>query len=383
MSEFGVYCGRLNNHAMRLKDISKILENQSQKIDTIKDEIHISSRTETIIKRQLSGIATELLEKKNNVQAMGEKLGEISQKYQNCEKEISNTSGISAKKDREASYGSNNQKINSDKKTPWYEKSGAIKGWSIAGAGSIFGVNTSGSADGEVLGYSFSRKTASGVNWKEDEETGKKKLDSISLIDAEASAEGHAAKGSLKGNIGIVSGSATGTAGSLAGQGKITASLYKDGKLSPQLGVEGSASAKGLDGKANITVGNEEYNVHADAKGTLGSAEAKGGFAVGKVNYKKSDETEVSGWGVKGSAKAEAYLAEGSVSGGVNILGIKIDVSLGGKAGGAGIGVEGGFSTGGVGGSVSAGVGVGAEIGINIDWSGFKNPFKKILLWKK
>ena len=383
MSEFKVYCGRLNNHAMRLKDISKILENQSQKIDTIKDKIHISNGTETIIKRQLSGIATELLEKKNNVQAMGEKLSEISQKYQNCEKEISNIFGTSAKKDREASSDSNNQKINSDKIMPWYKKSGAVKGWSIAGAGSIFGINTSGSADGEVCGYSFGRKITYGIKWKEDEETGQKKLDSISLIDAEASAEGHVAKGSLKGNLGIVSGSVTGTAGSLAGQGKITASLYKDGKLSPQLGVEGSASAKGLDGKGNVTVGNEEYNLHGDAKGTLGSAKAKGGFAAGKVNYKKSDGTEVSGWGVKGSAKAEAYLAEGSVSGGVNICGIKIDVSLGGKAGGAGIGVEGGFSTGGVGGSVTLGAGVGAEVGFNIDWSGFKNPFKKVSLWKK
>lgn len=278
--------------------------------------------------------------------------------------------------------GNANTDDSKDEKEPWYKKKGALKGWSVAGAGVILGIASTGNADGEIFGYSTNGKITSGCKWKTDNETGTKKFDSLSLVDAEASAEGHLAKGSLKGNIGAASGSVSGSVGTVEGKGNITASLYKDGKLSPQLGIEGSVAAKGIDGKANVTIGNEEYNGHIDAKGTIGSAKAKAGGAAGKVNYTDNSGQTVSGYGVKGSAKAEAYLAEGSISGGMNICGIKFDVSLGGKVGGAGIGVEGGVTTGGIGGSATIGAGIGAEIGFSIDWSGFQNPLKKIGLWK-
>lgn len=380
MADFEVYPGRLNNQAMRLKDISNILSNKSKEIDRIKNKIHVSSKVDTVIKSQLSGISMDLLNKRNIMQNMGIKLSEISQQYQNQEKEL--TSALKKREKIVSVNGSDSGGSSNDTETPWYKKNGAVIGGTVAGAGKIFGMHSAGEASGELLGYSTNGKITFGAKWKTDEKTGERKFDSLSLVDAELSGEGHLAKGSLKGNIGIVSGSASGSVGTVEGKGKLTASLYKDGKFSPQIGAEVSGSAKGLDGNANVTVGNDEYNGHVDAKGTLGSAKANAGVAAGKVNYKNSSGQEVSGWGVKGSAKAEAYIAEGSVSGGVNICGIKIDVSLGGKVGGAGAGVEGGITTGGIGGSATLGVGVGAEIGFNIDWSGFKNPFSGISLWK-
>lgn len=380
MADFEVNVGGLNNHAMQIKEISNMLGSKSMEISKIKSKIHISTPIDTIIKSQLSNICMDLSNKRSVMQNLGTKLNEISQQYQMQEKGIIDVKETGKKLLN--SGGSGNVESSDDTKSPWYKENGAVIGGTVAGSGSIFGISSAGEASGDILGYSTNGKITSGAKWKTDKDTGERKLDSISLVDAELSTEEHLAKGSIKGNIGVVSGTASGSVGSIEQKGNLTASLYKDGKLSPQLGAEYSAAAKGIDGKANVTVGNNEYNGHIDAKGTVGSAKAKAGGAVGKVYYKDSSGNEVTGWGMKGSLKAEAYAAEGSVSGGMNICGIKFDVSLGGKVGGAGIGVEGGVTTGGIGGSGTLGVGLGAEIGFNIDWSGFKNPFKGFSLWK-
>lgn len=65
-------------------------------------------------------------------------------------------------------------------------------------------------------------------------------------------------------------------------------------------------------------------------------------------------------------------MAEGTVSGGFTIMGIKIKASVTGKAGGAGIGAEGRATTGGVSGEIKAGLGIGAGLKIDVDWSDFK-----------
>lgn len=75
--------------------------------------------------------------------------------------------------------------------------------------------------------------------------------------------------------------------------------------------------------------------------------------------------------GAKGKVGAEAYLAQGKVSGGFTIFGIKIDAGVTGKAGGAGVSAEGNVTTGGVSGKIGAGLGLGAGVEISIDWSNF------------
>lgn len=75
--------------------------------------------------------------------------------------------------------------------------------------------------------------------------------------------------------------------------------------------------------------------------------------------------------GVKGKVGAEAYVVQGKVSGGITIFGVKIDVGIGGKAGGAGISAEGRFTNGSAKGKIGAGLGVGGELEIGIDWSNF------------
>ena len=65
---------------------------------------------------------------------------------------------------------------------------------------------------------------------------------------------------------------------------------------------------------------------------------------------------------------------EGKVSGGFTIFGIKIDASIKGKAGGAGLTGAAEATTGGVEGEIGAGLGLGAGIKIKIDWTNFKAP---------
>lgn len=81
---------------------------------------------------------------------------------------------------------------------------------------------------------------------------------------------------------------------------------------------------------------------------------------------------EVTGWGGVVEAGAEAYLAEGKVSGGIKLFGIDIDVGVSGKAGGAGVKAGAAATTGGFTASVGAGLGLGAGLDISIDWSDFK-----------
>ena len=75
--------------------------------------------------------------------------------------------------------------------------------------------------------------------------------------------------------------------------------------------------------------------------------------------------------GAKCKVGAEAYLAQGKVSGGFTIFGINIDAGVTGKAGGAGVNAEGKVTTGGVSGKIGAGLGLGAGVEISIDWSNF------------
>ena len=148
--------------------------------------------------------------------------------------------------------------------------------------------------------------------------------------------------------------------------------MYKDGKFSPTLDAKLKAEAAAAKGSAEAKVGTDEINGHIKGSGTLLGAEAEASGSVGKITYKDETtgqtKTEL---GAKGKVGAEAYLAQGKVSGGFTIFGIKIDAGVTGKAGGAGVSAEGKVTTGGVSGKIGAGLGLGAGVEISIDWSNF------------
>ena len=239
---------------------------------------------------------------------------------------------------------------------------GAVLSGKTATAGEFLGFETSGEAEGELIGGSIETKSKAKWNLKKGD----------AGIEKSVEAEGHLAKGKLKGNIGLLGGEIGGSVGNVGATGKLGVSLYKDGKLSPALEAKLKAEASVAKGDASVSFGDEEFDAHAKASGTLLGAEAQASGAVGVIKTidenTKNVKTE---FGVKGKVSAEAYAAQGKLSGGFKIFGIKIDIGIEGKAGGAGIALEGKATTGGVSGKIGAGLGLGAGLELSIDWSDF------------
>lgn len=239
----------------------------------------------------------------------------------------------------------------------------------LAGAAQIGGIGVAGVLAGELLGASYDIKSGAKATWKQNEK-GEWEYDELGIEYAIAG-EAHVAKGSAKGNIGYLFGNVNAKVGEVSAKGGVGASLYQDGKLSPQLYAELGGKVVGLKGDAEIGFGTEHNNVHVKGEGEVGVAEAGVSGQIGKITYTDDKGKKKQAYGVKGEAGAEAYVATGSIEGGFSIFGIDIDIGISGKAGGAGGKVGGYATTGGVSGSISGGLGVGLGLEISIDWSDF------------
>lgn len=244
-------------------------------------------------------------------------------------------------------------------------KDGKIAGSLAEGSafinGQIAGVDAGVSVKGDVLGAS----ATAGGKAKWDLEKGD--------VGAEASlkAEVHAASGEVEGYIGYLKGKIKGTVGSAEAKGSLVASLWKDGKFAPAIGVEGKASAKGAEGEVEASFGSEKNNVHASAGGSVFVAEAEASAKAGVITYKEDDGTVKTKFGVDAEVGAEAYLAQGEAKTGFSLWGIEVSASVEGKFGGlgAGAGVE--ATTGSISASVDAGILAGLGLNVGVDWSGF------------
>jgi len=233
-------------------------------------------------------------------------------------------------------------------------------------SGSILGINAAGSAEGDLIGGSVETSAKAKFDIKGKE------------IGAELKAEmeGHLAKGKVAGNIGVLSGSLETSLVNASASGSIGATLFKKGKFIPSLTAKLEAEVSAAKGEAEAKIGNDTIDAHVNASGSVLEAKAEAELGVGKVALKNDKKKDIVGYGIVGKVGAEAYAAEGEVSGGLTIFGIKVDASVEGKAGGAGIEAEGGVTTGGVGGKIGLGLGLGAGLSINVDWSDFKLPWE-------
>ncbi len=179
--------------------------------------------------------------------------------------------------------------------------------------------------------------------------------------------------GKVSGNAGCASWEVNGKVGNVGAEGEIGASLMKGGKFDPEVYLKAKAKASVAEGEASGKFGTNQVNVHGKAEGSVLAAEAEATARFGKIKDKNGKEK----YGVSAKAGAEAYLAEGKVSGGFTLFGIKIDASIEGKAGGVGAKVGGEATTGGVEGEIGAGLGLGLGLKIKVDWSGLKVPWQK------
>lgn len=249
--------------------------------------------------------------------------------------------------------------------TPW-EKfwSDGYKGSYISGEksanGEILGIGAGAGVGGALLSYKTNGEAKAEMDFAKGNVDAK----------AKAEAEFHVAEGSAKANLGdFASANAKVSAGNVSAKGEIAATLYENGKLSPRVAIGAGAAASVLAGSASIKAGNDIIGVNAGASGELLAAHAEAEAAVGKITYTDINGKQVEGYGVKATAGAEAYLAHGQVSGGLKLFGYDINLSLEGKAGGAG--AKAGFTatTGAVSGEIGAGLGLGLGLVFNISKS--------------
>ena len=146
---------------------------------------------------------------------------------------------------------------------------------------------------------------------------------------ASGSRSGSLAEEKASGSAGLFYGSAY----SKAGSWKASASAYAgatEENLMPGVGLQGAVSASLVEMGVSGGIGNEDFNINAGADVAAYKAEAKADAVLG-FNDKGEFQAGVAG-------EAGAYLAEGSVSGGVTVGGVGANVKATGKVG---FGVEG------------------------------------------
>lgn len=347
--------GRVNNRnniGNRLLSVSSQLSNIENCIMNIKDTVEKSANNYRRTDEQVTAWKNAVVGIISRLGYAG--IGAISYGGSENSKQAANKIVLDEKESTDSAF----KKILKDD----WKLEGAVFSGNSKKIGSIFGFDSSGSVEGDAIGGSI--KTKSKAKWNiKNRDAG---------IEKSIEAEGHIAKGKAKGNIGLLGGEVSGTVGVVGATGKIGATLLKDGKFSPTLDAKLKAEATAVKGDAEAKFGTNEHNAYIKGSGTLLGAEAEASGSVGKIVYKDKTtgvtKTEI---GAKGKVGAEAYLAQGEVSGGFTLFGVKINAGVTGKVGGAGVTAEGKVTTGGISGKIGAGLGLGGDIEIGIDWSNF------------
>lgn len=359
MSSFEVNLSKLRKHSSDINEVNKILNSLKQQIEKCNRNLSscLSYNSYANIKKSLLSTSNDLQKQIVHLKSLSLGLSNVANTYSNTESQIKST------------------RISFMNKNEMFKKSilELINGGSINGriipslfAGSSFALGNlaSGKISGGLFEYDVNGNAK--VKWKKNEDG--------SWEDASAEIEGsasfHGAKGSVEVNVGALSGSASASLLNASVNGAIGASLFKDGKLAPSVSAELKGKVNVAEGEVKAQYGDKYNNAHIKASGEVLGASAEASGSAGVITYKNSNGETVKAIGVQGKVGAEAYAAQGSISGGVSILGVKIDVSATGKAGGAGASASGQVTSNGASGSIGAGLGLGGGLAVAVDWSG-------------
>lgn len=221
-------------------------------------------------------------------------------------------------------------------------------------------------ADGNYHIGHFKASGKIGSEW--DDEKGNFKAE------AKGEAGFSAIDGKISANVGPLKGTLEGSLVNAGVEGAIGLSLFSDGKFEPSVFAKASGKVNVAEGKVSGQFGTDEFNHHVEAKGSFMEAKGEVKFQAGKIKDEKGNVK----YGVSAKAGGEAYVAEGSVSGGFTLFGIKFDASVSGKIGGGGASAGGEATSNGVEGEVGLGLGLGLGLKVKVDWSGFKWPSFKL-----
>lgn len=245
------------------------------------------------------------------------------------------------------------------------------------GDGYILGENEKDLVKGTFYGLPYGITATGGLGYhygKHDWKSGiKYKNGKLEFAGIEGTAEGGFSllRGKVKGSLGNADVELEGKVGNVSGKGGVGATLFKDGKLNPQLYAELKGKANVLEGSAKFHQGSDALGRETELKGEVLTAEGTLEGGIGRITITDENGNESTQWGAKGIVGGEAYVAKGSIDQSVTIFGIKVNASVGGGVGGVG-GKAGGYVTaGGATGTFGLGLGVGADVTVGVDWSGF------------
>lgn len=381
MGDFCIKCSSVLQQIQELEAIKKDLSSAADEISQVKQTLRFKVQARNQIDQKLNSLLEESREHLNSEIAMKSGLEKAITIYRTTEKGILDyTNGKSPSPGIKPgiSLGVASEGVGNNSGEG--RSGNSVVGWisSLTGSHVASVLNGSGTIGGDFLGKDYSLTAKGSVlgaegkvgyktNWdilKKDEEAG-----DIGVT-AKAGLDLYAAKGEVEAKYGSFS--AKSESSILNAGGSISGGLlvYQNGKFDPCLELKAKASASAAKGSVSIQNGNDVFNTHQCAEGTLLGAEASAGVQAGRI----SNEDGSSAYGVKAEAGAEAYLARGEVKSGFTIFGIKVDAAVGGKAGAVGAKASAAATTGGV--QVKAGVSalLGIDVDVKIDWSGVKLP---------
>ena len=227
---------------------------------------------------------------------------------------------------------------------------------SFAGGGvnattTFLGIPTSGALSGDILGLSLVLKPYGKGSKKKSEDEGS------SGFGGEAELEVYGARGEAQGTFGLLNTTSEvkGLTGTL--NGSLGASLFSKDGLSPSLEAGGKLEGSVLASETNMSLGVEDYDIHAKAEGNALTANSEATIHMGVD-------------GMEARVGAEAYAATGGLTCGLTLFGVKFDASVEGKAVGAGANAGGKLETASAEGELGIGLGVGLGVKVKVDWSG-------------
>ena len=351
MADFLVNVVNLDKQAVKLSTYSQRMLNARSRVALIRQSLIESGGNDTIgsmLGASFENLETELETARKDFQNLCETLDDIRGLYEQTETNIVENQLLKEKSFWEKLLDGDLTRSVLSGETTW--------------SNIIGGVHTAATVSGSLL----NRELSFGVNAEFDQ-------DKNEGISAEIEAKGTLAEGKVNANYGYRYRNLSGAIGTASVKGEATAVISQEGKFDPQLGVSLSAAVVGAQGEAEAGFGTEDNNVHVKASGELGIAEAEAGFQLGRVENAETGKMES---GARVSVSAKATGAKGTVSGGITICGVDIDISVSGEAGS--VGVEGGISVTESGFKADAGLAalVGVDGSISVDWSDAKWPWE-------
>ena len=205
----------------------------------------------------------------------------------------------------------------------------------------------------DLFGYEYKSKGQANWTFKEGGKEADPKNGSIGISESvSVSAYFAKVKGGYRGKYGEYSNEFTVGGGST--KGELGATLFDKGKINPGLYIKGEAETYLIREKRSVRLGTEDVNVHASGEETLFGAKADG-----KAGFNLQE-------GVFAKAGAEAYVAKGEIKGGIDLFGVKVDLT--GEAM-YGVNATAGAEVGPKAAEGELGLGP-VKVKLNVDWSG-------------